>query len=179
MNQLHKGVKWAWRVRSYGGLILFGIFMLIFSSISMFINHKADGLIFFIVIYSLFVFLNVIISEIYFYLSYKNFKYEFDQIQVKIEKGIIWKKYTSIPYERIQNIDIKRGVLARMFGFSRVDLETAGSYGYGGNSQGFRVQRSNSQYTSEGHLPAVSIKMAEDIRNFVMHKITNNDSDGM
>ena len=47
---------------------------------------------------------------------------------MKLEKGVIYKVYTNIPYERIQNIDIYRGIIARLCGFSAVSVQTAGSY---------------------------------------------------
>ena len=97
--------------------------------------------------------------------AYRNWKYEFTHDSLKIEKGVIIKKYKSIPYERIQNVDITRGILARIAGFSTIDIQTAGYSAYaakGGVGQ------------SEGHLPAVSIEGAEQIREFLMKRITHN-----
>jgi len=108
----------------------------------------------------------IIIGEIYARMSYNRWLYEFTHEGLKIEHGIIWKKYTSIPYERVQNVDIRRGILARMLGFSTVEIETAGQSGV----SSYRYGRSR-QYKSEGHLPAIDIIGAEKIREFVMKKI--------
>jgi len=71
---------------------------------------------------------------------------------------VFWKRYSNIPYERIQNVDVHRGIIARTFGFSSVMIQTAGFSGPAG---------------AEGNIPAVEMKHAEEIRNFVMKKITS------
>ena len=105
----------------------------------------------------------IVIGEVYTRMAYNRWLYELSKDSLKLERGIIWKKYSNIPYQRVQNVDIHRGVIARMLGFSTVDIQTAGmhmSYGrYGGRAR------------SEGHIPAVSIKEAEDMREFLMKKI--------
>ena len=58
-------------------------------------------------------------------LRYKYYKYELAHDGFHCENGIIWKKYISIPYERIQNVDINRGILARLLGLSDLDIQTA------------------------------------------------------
>lgn len=136
-------------------MIFFGIFVL--SSLTTLFGG------FVILYFILFLILLIIISEIFVRLDYKNWKYEFTSDSLKIERGVIVKRYKSIPYDRIQNIDITRGVFARMLGFSTIDIQTAGySVAYGNSS---------SASGSEGHLPAVSVEGAEKIREFLMKKI--------
>jgi uncharacterized membrane protein YdbT with pleckstrin-like domain len=104
--------------------------------------------------------ITILIGEIYSKLAYKNWKYELTSNELKLERGIIWKKYSTIPFERVQNIDIKRGILARIIGFSTLNIQTAG-YHYTGNSGAI----------SEGYIPAVSVEEAEKIRDFLVKKI--------
>ncbi|RMD45597.1 hypothetical protein D6829_02010 [Candidatus Pacearchaeota archaeon] len=106
---------------------------------------------------------------------YNRYLYEITDNGVKIEKGIIWKKYTSIPYERVQNVEIKRGIIARMFGFSTVEIETAGQSGRGISDWFGR----NREYQSEGHLAAIGVNDAEKIREFIMEKIKQTGNSGM
>jgi len=91
-------------------------------------------------------------------LTYKYWKYELGEDAFKKESGVIWKKYVSIPYERIQNVDINRGVLARILGLSDLQIQTAGSsavsYGRGGLAG----------VGAEGRLPAVGKDTAEKLR---------------
>ena len=47
-------------------------------------------------------------------LYYNLYKFELAEEAFKKEHGVIWKRYVSIPYEKIQNIDIHRGILCRI-----------------------------------------------------------------
>ena len=99
----------------------------------------------------------IIIKLLYWWanLLYKNYLYELTKETIKIERGVIWKKYISIPYERIQNVDIYRGVLARILGLSELHIQTAGYSGY--------IQ-------TEGRLPGLSREDAEKIREDLIQR---------
>ncbi len=144
-KELHPAVKISWRIGAYISIIFLTFFFLIL-----------DLKIFLFIIAVL-----IILIEIWIRLSYNRWFYEFTNDNLKIERGVILKRYSNVPYERVQNIDIRRGIIARMFGFSSVIIQTAG-YSYGG-ARGFG---------SEGYIPAVSKEEAEKIRDFVMKKIS-------
>lgn len=171
MNQLHPGAKWLFRLQAYSPLIFVGVFISVWAfQILRFLAGGSLGIgIFLAVIF--YIFFVFIIAEIYARMSYTRWLYEITNEGIKIENGIIWKKYTSLPYERVQNVDIRRGIIARMIGFSSVEIETAGQSGFGGG-YGFRFgRRGNKQYHSEGYLPAIDVNGAEKIRELVMKKI--------
>ena len=175
MEQLHPGAKWLFRLRGYAGAIFLLIFLSWFiipaiSVIASLILGIGINAILFIVIFSLivFIFLVIIIAEIYARMAYNRWFYEFTPSNLKIEKGIIWKKYSNIPYERVQNVDITRGVIARIIGFSSINIQTAG---YSGGGRGMPV--------SEGYIPAVSQEAAEKIRGFLMKKIGKRSKGGL
>lgn len=69
---------------------------------------------------------SLVFAEIFSGLTYKNWHYELTGEAIKIERGVIWKHYVSIPYERVQNVDIARGPLARILGLSDLQIQTAG-----------------------------------------------------
>jgi membrane protein YdbS with pleckstrin-like domain len=94
-------------------------------------------------------------------MSYNRWFYDFSDEQLRLERGIIWKKYSNIPYERIQNVDITRGVIARICGFSTVMIQTAG-FSYSPNKS----------YMAEGYIPGVAKEEAEQIREFVIKKVS-------
>lgn len=98
-------------------------------------------------------------------LYYNCYKFDFSEGVFKKEKGIVLKKYTSIPYKRIQNVDIHRGLLARMLGLSNLMIQTAGSSG-GGN-----VLTGN----PEGKLPGLTKERAEEIRKELMKKTSGEE----
>jgi membrane protein YdbS with pleckstrin-like domain len=164
MESLHKGVKWLFRVQTYFFIIIlllgFGVPILMDAS-GLILENVYNALTYLI----LFLIVYIIIAEIFIRWAYRNWKYEFTKESLKIEKGVIIKKYKSIPYERIQNVDITRGIIARIVGFSTIDIQTAGYSAYAAKG-GVGM--------SEGHIPAVSVEGAEKIREFLMKKITKN-----
>lgn len=162
MNKLHPGARWSFRLRAYFSLVIicFILSTWFFGLIGIF---RSNSLLLGIVVFILFYIISIfVIGEIYARMAYNRFLYEFTGDQLRIERGIIWKRYSNIPYERIQNVDVTRGIIARILGFSTVNIQTAG-FSYTPNRMGG---------WSEGHLPAVSIDESEKIREFVMRKIS-------
>jgi len=168
-KQLHPGAKWLFRIGAYLVMIFFAVFIgwiiappiFIMTSL-IFGQNSFQGILMGIISFAIFyIILIIIVGEIYANMAYNRWFYEFTDSQLRKEKGIIWKKYSNIPYERIQNVDITRGIIARIVGFSTVNIQTAGfSYSpRGGRS-------------SEGYIPAVGIQEAENIREFLMKKIS-------
>ncbi len=98
-------------------------------------------------------------------LTYRFYRYEITDRGFRYEAGVIYKKYVSIPFERIQNVDIYRGILARFLGLSDLNIQTAGSSAsfnrYGSSVGGF---------SSEGRLPALSKETAEQVRDELIEK---------
>ena len=136
----------------FGGFIVFIWVASIFFDLYRNLNYIANYL-FVLYILLLFIFC-FIFSYLWARLSYRFWKYEITEDAVRIEKGVIWKKYISIPYERIQNVDIYRGILARILGLSTLNIQTAGYSGAGGRGM-----------WSEGNIPGVSVDIAEQLRN--------------
>ncbi len=96
-------------------------------------------------------------------LTYKFYKYELTDQGFRKESGVIYKKYVTIPYNRIQNVDIYRGILARLMGLSDLNIQTAG------NSAS--VSRYGAvDYGAEGRLPALSQKEAEHLRDELIRR---------
>lgn len=96
--------------------------------------------------------------------TYKYWKYQLIDSAIKIEKGIILKKYISIPYDRIQNVDIYRGILAQILGLSDVQIQTAG----------YSASR-RSGHGSEGQLPGLDMVVAENLRDDLINRIKKNN----
>lgn len=156
-KQLHPGALWMWRISSYS----FWIFFLIIISMTLYTNTTLNSTTNIIIIVALTI-LWIILVEVLNRMSYNRWFYDFTDTNLKLERGIIWKKYSNIPYERIQNVDITRGIIARMLGFSTLNIQTAGYSMSTGSGRGMH---------SEGYIPAVNVKEAEQIRDFLMKKI--------
>ncbi len=187
MYKLHPAIKWIFRFRAYftlGYLLLFIFIFIFFLSIGFVPLVSISDNILLTIIGLAFTYIILVLSlgEIYARMAYNRWKYELTEFGVKIERGIIWKKYTSIPYERVQNIEISRGIIARIFGFSIVDIETAGQSGFGYHYYPYRrgiLFRRHRRYMAEGHLPAVEIERAEEIRKFIAQKIKGKREQGL
>ena len=165
MNQLHPGARWQFRISGYFTFGFIGIIIglwiiaplasLLLSAVGVSTSSIVTLVLLSILGYILFV---IIVSEIYARMSYNRWFYEFNDEGLRLERGIIWKRYSNVPYERIQNVDVHRGIIARMLGFSSLMIQTAGYSG---------------QMHAEGYIPALEMNQAEQIRNFVMKKITS------
>ena len=175
MHNLHPGARWTFRLNAYSrfSIIAFilGYFIIRFLSDSktyktftiVFGSSFFSGLLLFLLIFIIFV---LIIGEIYARMAYNRWFYEFNDDGLRLERGVVWKRYSNVPYERIQNVDVHRGIIARILGFSTIEIQTAGySAYYGGRGM-----------HSEGHIPAVSIHEAEQIRQFVMKHVSHKKS---
>jgi membrane protein YdbS with pleckstrin-like domain len=120
------------------------------------INFCSEHLIFILTIFILY----TIFCYVWAKLTFRAWRYQLEEDAIRIEKGVIWKKYISIPYERIQNVDIYRGILARLLGLSDLHIQTAGYSGYGRYG-----------WATEGRLQGLDIKIAEELRNELIKKI--------
>jgi len=105
-------------------------------------------------------------------LTYHFYRYELKDIGFRKESGVIIKKYVTIPYDRIQNVDISRGILARLLGLSDLHIQTAGAsatvsrYGVMGGG-------------AEGRLPGVSVEVAEQLRDELVQRARSPRGQGL
>jgi putative membrane protein len=65
-------------------------------------------------------------------LGWYRFRYGVGEADIVIESGILSRNRRNIPFARIQDIDIERALLARIFGLSKIRIET----GAGGKDEG-------------------------------------------
>ena len=84
------------------------------------------------------------------FLDYKNYRYGITDEGFRKQYGILNLRNTMIPYEKIQNVDLRRPLLMRLFGLSSLHIQTAGG--------------SSFATISEGSLPGLALKVAEDLQ---------------
>jgi membrane protein YdbS with pleckstrin-like domain len=94
-------------------------------------------------------------------LVYNNFMYEIDQTGLIIESGIIHKKQVSVPFEQVQNVNIERSIIDRLFGLARLSIETAGASS--NNPQ--TVAGFNGAVKSEAYLPGIDLEHSKVIHD--------------
>jgi len=66
------------------------------------------------------------------WLVWRRFKYGVGAAEIVIESGVLNRNRRSIPFGRVQDVDIERTFLARLFGLAKVRIET----GAGGKDEG-------------------------------------------
>lgn len=121
-------------------------------------GSAASYILWIVIIFALF----VVLCWFWAKLTYHFFNYQLTEHAFKKEHGIIWKKYVSIPYERIQNVDIYRGVITRILGLSDLHIQTAGYSGVTrGRARGIRA---------EGYVPGLDKHIAEQLREELIRR---------
>ena len=84
-------------------------------------------------------------------IQYKSYLLRSNDILFK--KGVIWKKTTAIPFNRIQHVEVKQSAIAKQLNLSKIVIFTAG-----GNSGDLAISGLNDQ-------------TANKIREFIMGKL--------
>jgi len=164
MQKLNPKVVWLFFIRFlFAGL--FPIVILFFYLLGILLDTKVIGMklgyLWWIVLAFI---LFIAFCWIWAKLTYRFWAYQLSENAFKKEHGVIWKKYVSIPYERIQNVDIHRGLFARILGLSDLKIQTAGSsaVSYGrGRMYGIGA---------EGYLPGLSVEVAEQLRDELIER---------
>lgn len=165
MKQLNPKVIWKnFFLHSLAFSFIF-IFIFIISYISQYQtetgkpSHLSDHfLLWYLIIYILFLIFIWFLEK----WNYHFYRYELGEKGVNIEKGIISKKYVSIPYNKIQNVNIYRGLLDQIMGLSILHIETAG----------FSAPMYSQQ--SEGKLPGLSVDVAENLKTEIIKHTNKN-----
>lgn len=110
-------------ISSMGSLFFISIYL------SKDIINNFDSVGFFLIIAILVFILISAISGIFTYISFKKKYYDFYSNKLEYYDGFLTLNKSTIPFERITNIDEKRNLLDRIFGTSTIAVETAGSSG--------------------------------------------------
>jgi putative membrane protein len=86
------------------------------------------------------------------FIYWRHFEFRVGASEIRIDHGLLTRTHRSIPFDRIQDVDITQPLLARMFGLARVKFETGGSAG---------------AKEEEGILQAIPLERAQDLRALV------------
>ena len=93
-----------------------------------------------------------IFSMIVAIISYFRFYFHIENDELIVEQGIFNKKKTSIPFDRIQTINLEQNIVHQMFKVVRVEVDTAGSE------------------KSEFKFDALGIELAETLRSIILSR---------
>ena len=85
------------------------------------------------------------------FLHWRRFEYRVGADEIRIDSGIFSRTHRSIPFDRVQDVDITQGPVARLLGLARVKFETGSAGGQ----------------EDEGVLQAVALERAEHLRALI------------
>jgi putative membrane protein len=104
-------------------------------------------------------------------LTYHFYYYELTESAFQKESGIIFKKYVTIPYNKIQNIKIQRDLLKRIFGLSDLYIYTAAEK-ESSEDEGTLTEVIFERIHSERILPYLSKETAEQLRDEILRRVS-------
>ncbi|MFW9951333.1 MAG: PH domain-containing protein [Candidatus Thorarchaeota archaeon] len=108
-----------------------------------------------------------IISALYFSSYVRNFSYEVLENSIIINHGVFTKIRATIPYKRIQNINIVSGIFDRMFKTYTIKIETAGHSAVGSSAKSKGIG-------PEGYIPGMKDPhIVENKINEMINKISS------
>jgi putative transcriptional regulator len=143
----------------------FGPILVIYLLILIFAGEFALLVIILILTTIIIPYLIIVISANFYLKAYiKNFYYTFSKENIVINHGVFTKTRATIPYSRIQNVNIVNGVFDRMFDLFTVKIETAGSSAAAQAAQGGGIVK------PEGFIPG--LKEPQNIEKKMNEMIT-------
>ena len=86
------------------------------------------------------------------FLYWRRFEFRVGENEIRIDSGILSRTHRSIPFDRIQDVDISQGPVARLLDIAKVKFETGGAAGGGDD---------------EGVLHAIPLGRAQELRSLV------------
>ena len=96
------------------------------------------------------IFVFAIISVI---IYWRRFEFRVGADDIQIDTGVLSRTHRSIPFDRIQDVDITQGPLSRLLGLAKVTFETGGGSAQPGNE--------------DGVIHAISVQRAGELRELV------------
>jgi len=111
-----------WRMQRLVRLVLVTIPMLIALGIASATTVRAEVAV--VVVVTL-VAMNVVFTLFWPALEYNAFRYVVREHDLLVQHGVLFRRWSSVPHNRIQHVDTRQGPLERIFGLSRLMIFTA------------------------------------------------------
>lgn len=164
-KKLDPRAQWLFVINNFlGSLFTFGIIFLVIIFNLVDEGFDADGKLIVFIILAIIAF-SAVFGAIWGILSYNAYSYSINEDGFRKDYGVIARKSVTIPYDRIQNVDIYRGPIARILGLSDLQIQTAG----------MSMPRKGKMAGAEGRLPGLSMADAEQMRDELIAKSTDTD----
>ncbi|MEE6210244.1 PH domain-containing protein [Salarchaeum sp. III] len=139
MERLNPRVRLVWAV---GALVTALVLGGIVTGVALFADTSEFP--WFTPLYGVAVFLLVgLIGVVFAVLRYRVFRFEVREDTLFLQRGVITRVRTVVPYVRVQHVDTQRGPLERLVGLSSVVVYTAGSRGADVSIPGLTPERAD------------------------------------
>ena len=169
MAKIHKSAVYIFLVRNF---LLFVTFFLIVYFISFLSSRTLESLsaplsgvievtkpsllnVNYLLLFTIYSAITIVISYILAYFSYKGWEYSLGENGVMIKKGFFLKNTISIPYDKIQDVNIVKNLFEKPFKVSSIVINTS----YLGPKEEKR------------YIPAIADRKAEQIKDWLLEII--------
>jgi membrane protein YdbS with pleckstrin-like domain len=101
-------------------------------------------------------------------LVYSNFYFSINGTHFNKEYGVFHKKHVTIPFEQVQNVNIRRTLIDQFLGLASLDIESAG-----GTAIKPAEVIGGSRSMAEGHLPGLTLKDSKEIHDLLLARVAS------
>jgi membrane protein YdbS with pleckstrin-like domain len=84
--------------------------------------------------------INVVFALFWPALEYNAYRYTVRDQDLLVQSGVLFRRWSSIPHNRIQHVDTRQGPFERVFGLSRLLVFTAAGMSADGSIPGLRTE---------------------------------------
>jgi hypothetical protein len=120
MNRLHPRVRLVWAARSVLSAAVVGVVLVVAARFVPFVPREAPLALAAVLL---------VVGVVHAILRYRSWRYEVRDDAIYLERGVLTRVRTVVPFVRIQHVDSSRGPVERAVGLGRVVVYTAGSRG--------------------------------------------------
>ncbi|MDP4010132.1 MAG: PH domain-containing protein [Candidatus Shapirobacteria bacterium] len=150
--KLSPAIIWINALSTTGFGLLVTFYLVMQFGITLFI-YEHSNILNIILLYLALIVVIFLASYIHAFIWYKNFFFNFSKDKGEIRTGVISRSVSFLYYNKIQNINIRQGIIGRLLDIYNISIETAGE------SSGSRL-----------NLPGFSRQDAQSIKNFLLEK---------
>ena len=88
--------------------------------------------------------------------AYRHWRFQFGPDHLELHYGVWWRRTSSVPYHRLQQVDEAHGPLERWLGMARVQLRSAAA-------------------TTDASIPGIASRDVDEIRRLLMQRAGQSD----
>jgi uncharacterized protein len=141
---LHTRVTWLWRLQGLLRLAMFWGPLAVGGGIGLgMVTTPAAGAVLSVALIAFFSLFALVWPS----LEYEHFRYAVREHDLLVQRGVLFRRRSSIPHNRIQHVDTRQGPIERVFGLSSLAVYTA------------------SGISADGSIPGLATKNAEGLRD--------------